>query len=117
MAKWTENSTIFENDDRIYHKFMDKIGARKLDHMGIVLFGDPISSEFLKNINIAKHIFSTGDCLTKIAHKHYGDTDLWWVIAWFNGKPTDYHCKIGDTLLIPHPVEEVLLQAQNKVSI
>ena len=56
MAKWTENSTIFENDDRIYHKFMDKIGARKLDHMGIVLFGDPISSEFLKNILSLIHI-------------------------------------------------------------
>ena len=117
MADWTNNSTIIENDDRIYHKFLTKIGAKKIDHLNMVLFGNPITDDFLKKINISKHLFATGDQLSKIAFKHYGDPELWWVIAWFNGKPTDFHCKIGETILVPHPVEEAILQAHNKEGI
>lgn len=114
LANWDENSVILENEDRIYGKFMDKIGAKKLDHSSLVLFGNPVDSAFLKKIRVMKHIFASGDRLSRLAHKYYGDAELWWVLAWFNGKPTDFHCKIGDTILVPSPLEEVILQAQTR---
>ena len=112
MAEWTQNSVVLENEDRIYGKFMDKLGTKKIDHSSLILFGNPVDSQFLKKITITKHIYAASDSLSKIAYKNYGDAELWWVLAWFNGKPTDFHCKIGDILLIPNPVEEVILQAQ-----
>lgn len=114
MTEWNQNSVILENDEKIYLKFMEKIGASKIDHSSLVLFGDPVDSSFLKKINILKHNYASSDSLCKIAYKHYGDAELWWVLAWFNGKPTDFHCKIGEVLLIPTPVEEVLIQAQER---
>jgi nucleoid-associated protein YgaU len=117
MAKWTQNSVILQNNDKIYQKFFNKIGAQKIDHLSIILYGDPINDNFLKKLSISKHIYSSKDSLSRIAFKQYGDPRLWWVISWFNGKPTDLDCKIGDIILIPHPIEEVLMQAYERKNI
>ena len=60
------------------------------------------------NKDSVRHIFATGDKLFKLSYDYYGDTRFWWVIAWFNKKPTDFHCKIGDTIWIPFPLKEAL---------
>ena len=54
------------------------------------------------------HIWSHGDRLYKLANKHYGDSQLWWVIALMNQKPTESHFLIGDLVLIPQPLNRVL---------
>lgn len=117
MSDWTERAISLDNSDRIYYKFLEKTGASKVSHLNIVLFGDPMDDSFLADVTVAKHIFAHGDNLAKISHSQYGDATLWWVIAWFNGKPTDFHCKIGDVLLVPHPVEDAILQAQERRNI
>jgi nucleoid-associated protein YgaU len=60
-----------------------------------------------------QHLYSTGDSLSKIAYKYYGQAKYWWVIAWFNSKPTDFHCNNGDTILVPLPLEAAIGQAYN----
>ena len=54
------------------------------------------------------HIWKTGDRFYKLAARHYGDPTLWWVLAWYNGTPTESHVKAGWTIYIPFPVERVL---------
>ena len=41
----------------------------------------------------------------KYAYEYYGDTNHWWVIAWYNNKPTDSHFNLGDTVYIPFPLD------------
>ena len=72
---------------------------------------------FLEEISVAEHVFSLGDTLSKIAFKQYGDSRLWWVLAWFNTKPTDLHCEVGEIIYAPHPLEEVLNQMFNRIEI
>ena len=36
------------------------------------------------------------------------DTNLWWVIAWYNKKPTEAHVKAGETIVIPLPLDKIL---------
>jgi len=60
-----------------------------------------------------KYIFKLGDRLFKIAFDAYGDTRYWYLIAWWNQKPTDLHCRVGDILYIPRPLKDVL-QLWNK---
>ena len=60
------------------------------------------------NQNGKKHIFKLGDRLFKIAFDEYGDSKYWYLLAWWNKKPTDFHCKIGDIIYIPKPLQEVL---------
>ena len=57
------------------------------------------------------HIFKTGDRLYKLSHQYYGDPIYWWVIAWYNHTPTDFHCSLGDELFIPFPLEDAIYLA------
>ena len=54
-------------------------------------------------------VWKVGDKLWKYASIHYGDPRLWWVIGWYNLKPTDAHFEIGDSILIPVPVNKVMM--------
>ena len=47
----------------------------------------------------------------KYAHEIYGSTQYWWIIAWFNNKPTDIHCKIGDVIYVPVPLDKAVVIA------
>ena len=54
------------------------------------------------------HIWKEGDRFFKLAHQYYGDSTMWWVIAWFNRTPTEAHVSLGDTIYIPRPLDLVL---------
>ena len=49
-----------------------------------------------------------GDRFDLLAHQYYGDSELWWVIAWYNQTPTESHVELGDVLQIPLPLHKVL---------
>jgi nucleoid-associated protein YgaU len=114
MTQWNKTGQKLANDTDVVKNFLEKAGAKKVDHYGIMDFGDPSSQEFLEEITTVSHIWGVGDRLSKLAHEHYGDARMWWVIAWFNGRPTDFHCKIGDTIRVPSPLPDVLDQAYDE---
>jgi hypothetical protein len=70
-------------------------------------FPDLTSEDRYSLIN-EHHIWTVGDRYWKLSTKFYGSSDLWWVIAWYNQKPTDAHVKIGDSIAIPMPIDKVL---------
>lgn len=61
----------------------------------------------MEKINILTETWKLGDRLYKYADKHYGDPSMWWVIAWFNKKPTENDFEIGEEVLIPYPLERI----------
>ena len=113
MSDWNAFGGIFTNPDDIYIDFRNKTGTDAIRHFGLMPYGDPAQESFLSEIEILQHIYSVADSMSKLAYKHYGDATLWWVIAWFNSKPTEFHCKIGDTILIPTPHDLAINQAYN----
>ena len=60
------------------------------------------------SLTTTKHVWKYGDRLYKLAHQYYGDQDFWWVIAWYNGYPTEAHIKTGALLWIPLNIEKAL---------
>jgi hypothetical protein len=94
---------IFRTSNAIYEK---KLKDRKLNHFRY--FATPrfekYEEEELDDIDDIGHTWSMGDRFYKLAHKHYGDSELWWIIAWYNQTPTEAHLQIGDTVLIPTPL-------------
>ncbi len=61
-----------------------------------------------KKFETISHIWGVGDRYFKLANRYYGDPELWWVIAFFNQKPTEFDIKAGDIIFIPTPLETVL---------
>ena len=49
-----------------------------------------------------------GTHMWRLASEYYEDYSLYWVIAMYNGKPTDAHWKIGEKVRIPFPVGRVV---------
>ena len=62
----------------------------------------------MANFDTTTHIWKLGDRYHKLASEYYADSELWWVIASYNKKPTEFHLKAGDIVYIPMPLETVL---------
>ena len=64
--------------------------------------------EEVGNLELVGHVWKLGDRYYKLAHQYYGDARLWWVIAWFNQKPTEGFLELGQLIHVPTPLEKIL---------
>ena len=101
------NRTARENTEEIYEEFLEKRGVKNLRHYETPEF-KPLTIENRKFVKNILHVWKIGDRYWKLASDFYGDPSLWWVIAWYNQKPTDAHVKIGDSIGVPLPLDRVL---------
>ena len=62
----------------------------------------------IRRLSVTKHIWRLGDSLQKLSSKYYGDPAFWWVLGWFNKKPTDQHYSSGDVIDVPLPLDEII---------
>jgi hypothetical protein len=107
MADRDEKRSTLINRSRLYKT---KAKGRNLNffrHLSTPTFNS-VSPEEINELNIIDHIWVVGDRYFKLADKYYGDPEKWWIIAWFNKKPTDAHVKAGDRIHIPLPLEKIL---------
>jgi len=77
-----------------------KDGSKKIDYYSSPKF-KPLQEEELALLDVEYKVWAMGEKMYKIAAEYYGDERYWWVIAWFNNKPTDSHFEEGDTVAIP----------------
>jgi len=102
-----DNREIFFNDDPLFKRHFKQ---RKIG--GIVQYDTPlfpeIEDEEYKNIETVQHLWKLGDRYSKLAEFYYDDPTMWWLIAFYNKKPTESHLKIGDLVFIPTPLEAAL---------
>lgn len=90
-------------DSLFDRKFIEK--QTQLSH---VRFLQPTEEQLRNEIDFYERIWSPGDRMYKIAFDFYQDVEYWWIIAWFNNKPTDTHFKVGDPVFIPKDVQIAL---------
>lgn len=102
-----EKNGIVENDVRHYRQIVDKRGVKVIEHYGTPILKHPSISE-RASVNVDRHVWAYGDRFYKLAHQYYGDVDFWWVIAWWNGMPTEGTVKTGDLLDIPLSLKDAL---------
>jgi len=57
-------------------------------------------------VRSSNYIWKYGSRLYKLADQFYGSPNYWWVIAWYNGVPTEAHLKTGDVIYIPLNIED-----------
>ena len=68
----------------------------------------PLTSKQISTLTVDTHYWSSEDRYWKLSAKYYGDPKYWWIIAWFNNKPTEALLNIGDEVSIPTPLSKVL---------
>ena len=98
-ATFINNSELYENlffDKRV--KFIEQYKTYTLHHIDITENS---------SLSVINHTWKLGDRFYKLAYKYYGDSEMWWVIAWYNGTPTEAHLTVGDVINIPTPLWKV----------
>jgi len=102
------NQEVFTNTNEAYKRYLKKTrGMNLIKQYDTPTFRHP-SMEDMRNFNTINHIWTVGDRLFKLADDYYKDPTMWWVIALYNQKPTDFDLKLGDVVYIPVPLENVL---------
>jgi len=67
-----------------------------------------ITNELVRNIPTENYTWEYSDTYQKIAARYYGDPEMWWVIAWFNQKPAEFLLNVGDIIIIPLELVDIL---------
>ena len=103
-----EDRKILQNSHPLYEEFRLERRVNTFTQYDTPTYRYLTPSE-MANLDIITRYWSVGDRFYKFAQEFYGDPRLWWLIAWFNKKPTESHFKAGDKIFIPTPLEDILL--------
>jgi hypothetical protein len=98
-------------DSKLRDNIFDRINRDKVIQTTRLRLNEPTEQELRTELNTIEKIFSIGDRMYKYAYEIYGSVDYWWIIAWFNNKPTDAHIKVGEVIHVPVPLDKAIIIA------
>lgn len=107
MASRYDNRFVAINDSKLYKEYLRNRGLRYARQYTSPNLKFPTVEE-IKNLETIGHIWAVGDRFYKLAFEHYGDSEYWWIIAWYNQKPTESHVELGETIYVPLPLDKIL---------
>jgi len=107
MSSRYDNGRPFINDEEFYEEFFQERDLKQIRQFRMKTLRHPTIRE-RSSLQTTQHIWKTGDRLSKLAQKYYGDPTLWWVIAWYNKRPTENLYKLGTVVYVPTPLNKVL---------
>ena len=99
---------IFTNDNKEYKKeFFEERDVKQIDQYATGIINYPTLQQ-MNNLTSVSLVWGATDKLYKIAYQYYSDPQYWWVIAWYNKKPTEAHFSVGDLYYVPQPLSTAL---------
>jgi len=95
------------NNELLYEDHFIKRKVRFIEQYTTPKLKHPSVAQVASLTNV-QHVWKHGDKYYKLANQYYNDPKLWWVIAWYNRKPTEAHVALGKIIYIPLPLEDIL---------
>ena len=105
MSRYDDKKTLL-NENELYKEIFRDRGVSRIRHFGTPNMSHP-KLEDIRNLKRVPYVWKSNDRLSNIAYEFYGDSSLWWIIAWYNQVPTEHHISEGQTIRIPLPLEEI----------
>jgi hypothetical protein len=87
--------------------FKGRYGQQGIRQLPINILEYPTQEQY-DNIETLPITWKLGDRFYKLSSTYYNNPEYWWVIAWFNKRPTEQHVALGDVILVPLFLDEVL---------
>ena len=107
MAARYKQYSLVVNDSRYYAPLRRSRGLKSITQYGTITMSNPTVAQ-RASITTTTHVWKYGDRLYKLANIFYSDTRYWWIIAWWNGYPTEADIPTGAALTIPTNLEQTL---------
>ena len=102
-----KSSRVINNNSEFYEFLRKKRGVRNIRHYNTPVIYNPSSAD-RNSLKTVTHVWSYGDRYYKLSAQYYGTPEYWWVIAWWNGRPTEATVQNGTALQIPTNLEDAL---------
>lgn len=99
--------------EKMHKKLLENRDVKHIKHHTTPRLAHPTVHE-RENMTEQIHVWTVGDKYYKLAHKYYGDSRYWWVLAWWNLRPTEAHLALGEGVRIPGPLNRVLGMLKNR---
>ena len=106
ISRYGDREVVLNNHPT-HSNILDNRGLKSVVQYATPEFEYPETAD-LASIERIRHIWKFGDRYYKLADQYYGDSKLWWIIAFYNKKPTDAHVSLGDVIRVPVPLEEAI---------
>jgi hypothetical protein len=107
MSSRYERLKELKNSADLYQKtFVDR-NVKFVNQYETQTFNYPTGLQ-LRQLQFVEHAWAQHDKFWRLSEKYYGDPNYWWVISFYNQKPTDHEVSIGEIILIPTPLEKIL---------
>ena len=106
MPRYKQNRIVV-NDVDFYDFLREKRNIKKIRHYTTPVLNNPSFAE-RASLQTTTHVWGYGDRYYKLAYRFYGNQDYWWVIAWWNGRPTEADVDNGDVIYIPINLQNAL---------
>jgi nucleoid-associated protein YgaU len=99
---------ILHNNTEFYSFLREKRQGNSIMHYATPVMYNP---DLIDRVETATttHVWAYGDRLYKLANQFYGDPEYWWVIAWWNGMPTEADIQNGMVIEIPTDLQKALI--------
>lgn len=93
--------SILSNTRPIDRKRVTRRNTNSLTYFSADSLKHPTQEDY-NRIGSKPVIWNETTRLSSLAQQYLGNFEYWWVIAWWNKKPTDAHFKAGDVVYIPN---------------
>jgi nucleoid-associated protein YgaU len=107
MVSRYDGRKIAVNDEEVYGPLFEDRGIDSVRQYVTPELQHP-TAEQVRTLENLSHTWETGDRYYKLATKYYDDPNYWWVIAWYNQRPTESMLSYGQVIKIPFPLHRVL---------
>jgi len=107
MSRRYVNVKYFINNNPLYENVFEERGVPYIRQYTTAI-NRPLTPGQLNTLTIEETYWQPGDRLDKLASRAYESPTYWWIIARYNGKPTDAHYRTGDIIYIPQPLSLIL---------
>lgn len=107
LSRYKEREIIRNIDEDYKIMFQSRIPYNGLKQFSYNELKYPTNEE-LALIQKNQYVWGYGSRLYKLAHQAYGDSNYWWVIAWFNKIPSEFFLEPGNVVYVPMPLGYVL---------
>ena len=91
----------------LYLEHLRERNKRAIRHYASAPMRHP-SARDRARLEIDRHVWKSGDRFYKLAFSYYGNSEFWWILAWYNLAPTEAYVGPGDVIHIPVNLESVL---------
>ena len=106
-SRYGSRSFIFNNNEEYRKAFFNDRGVKEIVQYETADFSYPTLDE-MDSLSTVTVRWSATSKLYNLASEYYGSPTYWWVIAWFNKKPTESHIKPGDVIRVPTSLGSIL---------